>query len=613
MASTFQKDDTFVIGITMAGAVSAGAYTAGVLDFLMEALSEWERAKLEADVPRHKVCLAAISGTSAGGVCAPLLCAALASGEAPGILRPGLTYAADEPALHAKRGDSLPVRVFLPRLYTAWVTSPALAAPDGRIDFLGDQDMKDGGPVLSALNAAMLESIGNTALFDKSEGQKRPPLSYVSQRLHLFTTLGNVTGIPYKIEFEGEPGSAHGMLLHADRIHSVVQGLGASALESIWASQEAPHLTVDPGLLFQGAPETNWAEVLLAALATCAFPLGMRARILKHKAHLWDKRLWPMLEGYDPKDFANSGAYPSMRPNWPAAISGNASADLEFVNVDGGVANNEPFEYARWSIMAKPGDANPADADEADRAVLMIDPFPEGPTFSALSQGKLSDDDRPDRLIAILKSLPGLLLDQARFKTTELVEAANPKKFSRFLISPSGPADSNNTNDFSGGARAMACGGLGGFGGFVSEVYRAYDFQLGRRNCQRFLSKHFALPDSNKLIKASWQGKETTAGWFKTPDSPMNGKQWCQIIPLTGTAAEEVPLPAWPKAKPAEIAEVRRRIGGRADKVVSRLLDEQFKSFTKYALKLGWTMLGGKAKSAIGDAVENGLKNRKQL
>ena len=29
----------------MAGAISAGAYTAGVFDFLIEALDEWEKAK----------------------------------------------------------------------------------------------------------------------------------------------------------------------------------------------------------------------------------------------------------------------------------------------------------------------------------------------------------------------------------------------------------------------------------------------------------------------------------------------------------------------------------------------------------------------------------------
>ena len=78
---------TFEIGLTMAGAVSAGAYTAGVIDFLFEALdaiedvragrstdyltahrpdgTPWPDAKQVIDPP-HNVRLRAMSGTSAG-------------------------------------------------------------------------------------------------------------------------------------------------------------------------------------------------------------------------------------------------------------------------------------------------------------------------------------------------------------------------------------------------------------------------------------------------------------------------------------------------------------------------------------------------------------------
>jgi len=35
----------FQIGLAMSGAVSAGAYTAGVFDFLIQALDEWEKAR----------------------------------------------------------------------------------------------------------------------------------------------------------------------------------------------------------------------------------------------------------------------------------------------------------------------------------------------------------------------------------------------------------------------------------------------------------------------------------------------------------------------------------------------------------------------------------------
>ena len=39
------QDKTYEIGLTLGGTVSAGAYTAGVLDYLLEALDAWTRAK----------------------------------------------------------------------------------------------------------------------------------------------------------------------------------------------------------------------------------------------------------------------------------------------------------------------------------------------------------------------------------------------------------------------------------------------------------------------------------------------------------------------------------------------------------------------------------------
>ena len=38
-----EKQPVFELSLAMAGAVSVGAYTAGVMDFLMGALETWER------------------------------------------------------------------------------------------------------------------------------------------------------------------------------------------------------------------------------------------------------------------------------------------------------------------------------------------------------------------------------------------------------------------------------------------------------------------------------------------------------------------------------------------------------------------------------------------
>src|SRR5215469_9698509 len=57
----------------MAGAISAGAYTAGVLDFLTESLDEWHKAKARGEhVPAHDVSIEVIAGASAAGMCAAI-------------------------------------------------------------------------------------------------------------------------------------------------------------------------------------------------------------------------------------------------------------------------------------------------------------------------------------------------------------------------------------------------------------------------------------------------------------------------------------------------------------------------------------------------------------
>src|SRR3974390_2880921 len=74
----------FQIGLTMSGAISAGAYTAGVLDFLIEALDAWEDARNGPDadtVPNHRVGIKVMSGASAGAITAAVSAIALVQAE----------------------------------------------------------------------------------------------------------------------------------------------------------------------------------------------------------------------------------------------------------------------------------------------------------------------------------------------------------------------------------------------------------------------------------------------------------------------------------------------------------------------------------------------------
>src|SRR5579863_1629699 len=69
-ASPNEPQSGFEIGLVMAGAISAGAYTAGVVDFLIEALDRWYEGKQGTDplCPRHDVSLRVMAGASAGGM-----------------------------------------------------------------------------------------------------------------------------------------------------------------------------------------------------------------------------------------------------------------------------------------------------------------------------------------------------------------------------------------------------------------------------------------------------------------------------------------------------------------------------------------------------------------
>src|SRR3954453_18357537 len=66
--------NVYEIGLAMAGAISAGAYSAGVVDFLFQALHDWELAKRDDpdNVPNHSVCIRTAAGGSAGSITAAL-------------------------------------------------------------------------------------------------------------------------------------------------------------------------------------------------------------------------------------------------------------------------------------------------------------------------------------------------------------------------------------------------------------------------------------------------------------------------------------------------------------------------------------------------------------
>ena len=75
---------TFELGLVMAGAISGGAYAAGVMDFLIQALDAWEREKSAgANVPGHEVRIRVMSGASAGAIAAAIAAVSFGSETEP--------------------------------------------------------------------------------------------------------------------------------------------------------------------------------------------------------------------------------------------------------------------------------------------------------------------------------------------------------------------------------------------------------------------------------------------------------------------------------------------------------------------------------------------------
>lgn len=158
IASTVGAPKPFEIGLVMAGPISAGAYTAGVMDFLIQALHEWQKAKnANQDVPRHEVKLRAMTGSPAGGMTVAISVGALAT-QCP----PAIDATADNAAN---------------KLFDSWVNRIDIAS------LLETKDLEDKkAPVRSILDSTVLKSIADNALDVTPVPKPRP---YISDALCL--------------------------------------------------------------------------------------------------------------------------------------------------------------------------------------------------------------------------------------------------------------------------------------------------------------------------------------------------------------------------------------------------------------------------------------------
>lgn len=589
-------DNTFHIGLTMAGAISAGAYTGGVLDVLFVALDR-HNARYEAgreggwqgafaDHPRHKVALRVISGTSAGGVSAGLAVAGLVGAhtgeDAPGATQIGPML---DGSFTSAAGYRYEYRYILKPLHHVWVEALDLYRDEGEgaQGFLTTGDLRD-RPVDSALNSEHIDGAASAALAGISWNGK--PYRFLAEDLDLFLTTTNLQGIPYEVGFIAGTHDArhtHAMSQHSIVRHFRVSGLGTQPHRSpwleAWKDRGIPLALAAGQTIDFDAPGTPWARFKSAALATGAFPVGLAARVIDADASDFGTAgddgeihggAWPVN--------LKPGLAPDTRPKPKLLLENGEDAGpghpIHYVAVDGGVANNEPFEFARYTLRGlcesdaeiQPGDkfleSNPRDPETADRAVLMIDPFPEGPTFTAL-------DREAARLLAgvvpaATKLIPALI-NQARFKPGELIEATDKRVFSRYLLSPS-RRERGDDGPAKLGAAAIASGSFGGFGGFFDRAFRAHDYMLGQRNAQSFLKRYFMLRSDNPVLGL--------------PEERRARQEMVRVIDAGEEFyATDLPLPDWPRIGQAQLDPILDRAQDRISKLGAKILKD---------MKLGW-------------------------
>lgn len=515
----------YEIGLTMAGAASAGAYAAGVVDFLIEALDRWHQAKTERpnQVPDHEVRLKVMSGSSAGG-----MTGAIAAGLLSGSHTPITTLPGKEPAESVRRANPL---------YSAWVEQIDIRPLLGHAD-LSSADNQ----VVSLLDSSVLSRIAETAIDFTPRDE---PRDYVADPLHLLLTVTNLKGIPYDITFEGAQDVPHRTFRHTDYKEFA---LSRTAPDAGSARRLDPSTPRDSG----------WNALRQYALASGAFPGGLAPRALSRPRADYDDRRWTV----PPEAGAEDGTRRSIEPSWP---EGARDDEYRFLAVDGGAMNNEPFKLARRKLAGTETHLEGA-PERATRSVLMVDPLPSDPIAGMEGlQGR--------SLPAVLTGLFDSLIAQARFKPDELTLAHSEKDYSRYMIVPT-RRDQNNAKV----SHPIASEMLGGFGGFLKKRFRMHDFQLGRRNCQQFLRKHYGIPkpvcDDNPVF--AHYDAEDLDRFVNEFGAERDGTGIMPIIPLVGdVASEEFPL-RWKTLEMTdlELKELKARVDDRTGRVLNRMVEQ---------------------------------------
>lgn len=439
------NDKKIRLGICMAGAVSAGAYTAGVMDYLVETFERWEqrkkiiRAKLENGqplsaeeqmIPMHDVVIEVLSGASAGGMTAAVLAYSFN----------------DHTHINKRDGELIPGNYGLPadtdkpsKLYNSWIN---MADDDRGSTF---QKLMDPSDVVSI---EKMKSILNSKPIDDIAQQAIPPAinfqppSYISRHLSVILTVTNLEGIPIDIRFSN--------VQEADPTRNVLK-MHSGFLHYQFNEQEID-IDFPPEIL----AEHSRHHLAIAAKATGAFPFGLANRKIAVNHLFFDEFKKRLLRNY----------HINVNLELPDG------KDYIFNAIDGGTINNEPIGTTVKILESKkklPG-------GEGESYLILIDPFP---TVTNARKEIVYSEPKEYTLVQQVSRIIDAIRNQSMFKQEDLLNGLEMEK-NRYLIYPA-----KRKYYF------LASGLIQGFAGFFKKAFRSHDYQLGRKNCQVFLRYYF--------------------------------------------------------------------------------------------------------------------------
>ena len=544
----------FNIGITMAGAGSAGCYTAGVMDYLFEILDLWEKAK-QKDlpgfeeyydvIPQHRVLIDAMGGTSAGGM-TTMMSAIYALG---GNINP-----VTDPLFAPGKKNNI--------LYDSWVGLDD-DVPNGRTTLAkawDADDLKD-NKFCSLLNTKIIDDIADhvfevTGSLEKSL-ENLP--AYFSKDLDIILAHTMLRGIPLAINFStpiGEVKAVNDLPAHNSFDHFTVSHY---KLNKGKPPQVIPGEGKSNFLWFNPYDEKAVNIMKLTTKSTGAFPIGLRFREIDQNTFT-DDYLKCMAEYIV---FNRLGEEQKHQIDWSKFPS-----PFNFVTIDGGAINNEPFGEVLGILKSRYGAC--IENGYPKYGVVMIDPFPD-------DVDTVTPYKAPEDLFDVVPAIISTLHEQSKVKRGDIVEAAEHPYF-RGEIFP------RRWDDKIKDINPITSSSASAFGGFLSLDFRHYDFFLGRDNARNYYRYYFSFeyrphPDPAKNIVHPIHKVWTNEMIALFTITGKDGKTYLPIIPDLNILRErklfgeqrspfEYSVTVKPKYNPVSLFNLREQMEDRFERII---------------------------------------------